>query len=95
MSWTDFYPVFDDDQITDYELHATLSERAELEAWCAVARRVNERSASHRVAVSLFWKNLVAAEGELAVVSREQMSSSLYTSSDTALLVFGLRLQKR
>jgi hypothetical protein len=76
MSWTDFYPVFDESQIADYEQLATLPERMELEELCAVVRRINERPARHRVAVSLFWKNLVAEEGELAVVSREQMKDA-------------------
>jgi hypothetical protein len=73
MSWTEFYPVFDESQLSEFEELATPAERAELDEWCAVARRINERPAPHRVAVSLFWKNLVAEEGELAVVSREQM----------------------
>jgi hypothetical protein len=73
MSWNDFYPIFDESQIVEYEQLVTLNERAELEEWCGVARRINERPARHRVSVSLFWKNLMAEERELAVVSREQM----------------------
>ncbi|RYD22661.1 MAG: hypothetical protein EOP88_07240 [Verrucomicrobiaceae bacterium] len=73
MSWSDFYPVFEDSQSAEYEDVATGLEKSELEDWCAVSRRINERPARHRVSVSLFWKNLVAEERELAVVSREQM----------------------
>ncbi len=73
MSWTDFYPVFDQSHVSDYEKLGSQSERAELEGWCAVSRRINERPALHRVAVSLFWKNLDAEEEELTVVSRQQM----------------------
>lgn len=73
MSWTDFYPVFDDELSAEFERLVTPSEFGELEEWCAVARRVNVRPARYRVAASLFWKNLVGEEGELPVVSREQM----------------------
>lgn len=73
MSWTDFYPVFDDVQIAEDQQRATLPERVGLEEWCAVSRRINERPARHRVVVSLFWKNLRAEETDLTVVSREQM----------------------
>jgi len=76
MSWTDYYPVFDEAKIADYEQLATLPERVELKEWCAVSRKINERPEKHRVAVSQFWKNLVAEEGELAVVSREQMKDA-------------------
>lgn len=73
MSWSDFYPVFEDLHISEYEELVTNIERVELEDWCEVSRRINERPARHRVATSLFWKNLLADEGELTVVSREQM----------------------
>lgn len=73
MSWTDVFPVFTDEQVMEYQQVATPEEEAELMEWLGVVRRVNERPARHRVAASLFWKNLVAEEGELTVVSREQM----------------------
>ncbi len=76
MSWSDFYPVFEESQISEYVRIATPEERAELEEWCVVDRRINDRPARHRVAVSLFWKNLTAAEGEVLVVSREQMMNA-------------------
>ena len=73
MSWTDVFPVFTDEQVMEYQQVATPEEVAELNEWLGVGRRVNERPARHRVAVSLFWKNLVAEEGELRVENREQM----------------------
>ena len=76
MSWTDYYPILEESHMSDYEEFVTPFERAELEEWCAVARSINGRPARHRVAASLFWKNLVAEEGELAVVSREQMKDA-------------------
>ena len=77
MSWTDFYPVFEDSHVADFQQFATPAEQAELEDWVGVARVINERPACrHRVAVSLFWKNLTSAEGELVVENREQMKDA-------------------
>ncbi len=76
MSWTNCYPVFEDSQITDFENIATLSERSELDDWFAVERHINSQTSTHLVAVSLFWKNLRAEDGELEVMDREQMKNA-------------------
>jgi hypothetical protein len=76
MSWTDVYPVLTDEQLSDYERLATCEDRLELDEWCGIARRINGRPARHRVAVSLFWKNLDADEAELGVTGREQMQNA-------------------
>lgn len=76
MSWSEYFPVFEDFQVSDYEQVAAVAERSELDDWCAVDRRINERPARHRVAASLFWKNLRAEEGDLTVASREQMMNA-------------------
>jgi hypothetical protein len=76
MSWTDFYPILDDAQVTEYEQLATLPERVELDEWCAVTRIINPRPSTHLVAVSLFWKNLTAEENDLQVLGRQQMKDA-------------------
>lgn len=76
MSWTDVFPVLSDDQIADYQLNVTGLEATLLDEWFGVERTENERIGKHLVATSLFWKNLVKAEGELPPVTRERMMNA-------------------
>jgi len=60
MSWTEVYPVFDDSKINSYLEQSTDSEQTELEDLLGIARRINARSAIHRVSTSLFAEGVVA-----------------------------------
>lgn len=72
MSWTNCFPVLTDEMVDVYEAEVADAERAELDKWFGVVRKLNERpEAKHVVAVSLFWKQVNAADGELPHLTRE------------------------
>jgi predicted GH43/DUF377 family glycosyl hydrolase len=73
MSWTDVFPVLDDDLVSAYESDATPGEKAEADAWFAVDRIVNRSKAKHLVAFSLFWKNARSDEPDLPPLDRETL----------------------
>ena len=70
MSWTDVFPVLDDDHCAAYESNASSAERAELDEWFAVDRIINKSKAKHLVVFSLFWKNARADEPDLPPLDR-------------------------
>lgn len=76
MSWTDIFPVFTDEQISQYQQNATQEEIAMLDEWLGVTKVVNPRKGKHLVAASLFWKNHRQAEGELPEITRELMMNA-------------------
>jgi hypothetical protein len=56
MSWTESFPVMDDDMLAEFEELATPEERNELEEWFGVARIFNPQDKPQILALSLFWK---------------------------------------
>lgn len=73
MSWTDIFPVFNELQITEYEVGVTVEEAELLEGLFGVAKCINPRVGKHLVATTLFWKKMVVEEGQLPPVTRERM----------------------
>ncbi len=73
MSWTDVFPVLDDDLVDAYEAGVTPDERTEYDAWFAVDRVINRSKARHLVVFSLFWKNTKASEPDLPPLDRETL----------------------
>lgn len=71
MSWTDVFPVLDDEMVDAYEAGVTPEERAEYDDWFAVDRIINRSKAKHLVVFSLFWKNTRAEEPDLPPLTRE------------------------
>lgn len=76
MSWTDIFPVFSDEQVTEYQKDATREDEALLTEWLGVAKVINPRQGRHLVAASLFWKNNRQSEGELPEITRELMMNA-------------------
>lgn len=54
MSWTDIFPVLDDELLNAYELGVTDEERREFEEWFGVASEHRTSNAQHQ---TLKWKN--------------------------------------
>lgn len=66
MSWTDVYPVFDEDKIAEYHESATAAEKEQLEHWYGIERIINPKPEQTEViSVSLFWKNVRAGDPDL------------------------------
>lgn len=66
MSWTDVYPVFDEDKIAEYHESATAAEKEQLEHWYGIERIINPKpEQTEIISVSLFWKNVRAGDPEL------------------------------
>jgi len=84
MSWTDIFPVLDDELLDAYEAGATEEEKAEFEEWFGVAKifRADRETpplpdsglpeGSHQVvSATLFWKHVNGADPDLPVPTRE------------------------
>lgn len=98
MSWTEVYPVFDDSKIDSYLEQSTDSERSALDGMLDVARRVNERSATHRVSTSLFAEGVIApSRGDLKLPSGKDFSerASPWEYDFPLLLRSAVLLEKR
>ena len=76
MSWTEVFPVFDDDLVAQFFDCATENERLELEEWYGIDEVINEQQNSHIVSFSLFWKNVSSADPDLPPPSRELMKNA-------------------
>ena len=77
MSWTEVFPIFDDEMVEEFEREATLGERTELEEWYGVAEIFGAREARHVVSYSLFWKNVRVSDGPLPKPSRKMMQNAV------------------
>jgi hypothetical protein len=77
MSWTDVFPVLDDQMVSRYEKYASKEDRSQYEAWFGVQKIVNEQKRDHKVCFSLFWKNIHAEQGELPKPSRHLLKTAL------------------
>lgn len=63
MSWTDVFPVLDDDHLTAYENLASAEDRDKIRELFRVAEVFNSKPARHIVATSLFWKGMTSGPG--------------------------------
>jgi hypothetical protein len=62
--------------VHDYTARVTPEERAELEQWLGVRRKINVRPSPHLVAVSVFWKNTRSSLPELPPITRELLMNA-------------------
>jgi hypothetical protein len=76
MSWTNVFPVLTEEMVGDYNQNATAAEKAELDDWLGVQRKVNMHRTPHLVAVSVFWKNLRQEEPDLPPLTRELLMNA-------------------
>jgi hypothetical protein len=73
MSWTESFPVLDDEMVEAYEAGVSAKDRAEYDDWFAVDRVINKSKARHLVVFSLFWRNLNTDDPELPPITRETL----------------------
>lgn len=72
MSWTEVYPVMDEDMVDEFETAATPEERTELEEWYGVREVFNAQpDKKHLLAFSLFWKPSAASKKVYPTPTRE------------------------
>jgi len=76
MSWTDIFPVMDDDRVERYQNGATSQEKETLNQHFEVASIHNQRRVDHVVATSLFWKPASIGEAEYPQPKKDLMPSS-------------------
>jgi hypothetical protein len=73
MSWTESFPVLDDEMVETYEAGVSAKDRAEYDDWFAVDRVINKSKALHLVVFSLFWRNLNTDDPELPPLDRNTL----------------------
>lgn len=79
MSWTEIFPVMDDEMLQTYENQATDEERMQYEEWFGIEkfyssqRVVTNGSVKHYLSVTLFWKHVNAGDPDLPKPSRDLM----------------------
>ncbi len=73
MSWTETFPVLNDEMVEAYEAGVSAKERKEYDDWFAVERVTNPSKARHLVVFSLFWRNLNAEDPELPKITRKTL----------------------
>lgn len=71
MSWTESFPVMDDEMVDEFVQLATSDEKSQLEEWYAVEQIVNAQDKGHVLAMSLFWKPSISSEIAYPVPTRE------------------------
>lgn len=78
MSWTDIFPVLDEDLLEAYEQGATGEEKREFEEWFGVDRVipaereiVDGPGPRHVVSATLFWKHVNGVDPDLPKPTRE------------------------
>jgi len=75
MSWTEIYPVFNDDLLETYQKEASEQEVAILKDWFEVDSIHNEKRVKHVVATSLFWKPVSPGSADYPAPSRDVMQN--------------------
>ena len=73
MSWTESFPVLNDEMVEAYEAEVGAEERAEFDDWFAVDRVIYRSKARHLVVFSLFWRNLNTSDPDLPTITRETL----------------------
>jgi hypothetical protein len=80
MSWTDIFPLLDDNMIAAFEAGVTAAEREEFAEWfeikeihqsSKIGHDHQENPSKHVVSVTLFWKHVNGGDPELPVPTRE------------------------
>lgn len=72
MSWTDCFPVLNEEMLTEAEAGYTLADRERSENWFGVREVIGRRQDSHHVlSVSLFFKNTYHHEGEIPEITED------------------------
>ncbi len=75
MSWSDFFPLMDDDMVALYQRDSSPQEKLELQKHFAIQEIHNQRKVDHVVATSLFWKPANVGESPYPVPTRELMQN--------------------
>jgi len=73
VSWSEIFPVLDDEMVESYVNGASAEEKAAIEELFAVEEIHNRRKCEHVIATSLFWKPASIGETEYPMPSREVM----------------------
>lgn len=73
MSWSDIYPILNEEQLEEYRAGRTVEEERRLEELFGIREVFNQRATGHVVAVSLFWKNVRDSHGDLPPITRDLM----------------------
>jgi hypothetical protein len=72
MSWSDIFPLMDDDLVESY-LERPVNQESEVAYLFSVHSVYNRNPASHVVSTSLFWKPAFATDPDFPTVTREIM----------------------
>ncbi|MEN8737050.1 MAG: hypothetical protein ABF337_07345 [Akkermansiaceae bacterium] len=75
MSWSDIFPIMDDEMVKSYCAEATEKERSILDQYFSIEEKYNMRESKHVVATSLFWKPASDDEVSYPLPSREVMKA--------------------
>lgn len=65
MSWSDIFPIMDDEMVKSYCAEATEKERSILAQYFSIEEKYNMRESKHVVATSLFAKAFFSAWAHL------------------------------
>ena len=76
MSWSQCFPIFDDEMVSRFSRDASDREKAEMEELFGIERIINPKPhAEHLVSSSLFWKRDVEVQ-DLGLITREMMENA-------------------
>jgi len=75
MSWTEIFPIFDDDMLERYQKEAAEREKRAMAALFAVESIHNEKKVRHVIATSLFWKPACLGEADFPTPSKAVMEN--------------------
>ncbi|MGC4014575.1 MAG: hypothetical protein QM755_08695 [Luteolibacter sp.] len=81
MSWTDIFPVLDDDLLAAYENSVTQAESSEFENLFGISEvypsrnttNAGGRKIGHIVSATLFWKHVNDGDSDLPTPTREML----------------------
>jgi hypothetical protein len=75
VSWTDVFPLFDDQAVDEFDQDATVAEKYDIASLFSISKWFNRRPAKHIVASSLFWKPAQLLETEFPKLTRELLEN--------------------
>ena len=75
MSWTEIFPMFDDDMFERYQKEATEREKMAMADLFAVESVFNVKEVEHVVATSLFWKPACLGAADFPTPSKAVMEN--------------------
>lgn len=76
MSWTDSFPVMDEQMVEEFEGLATPRAKQQLQEWYGVQEVFNRQDKRHLVAMSLFWKPSAASKNVYPEPTRETIMNA-------------------